>query len=96
MYYYYIPTMGYIGVASLLCLIFFCIECAKKKKKENDSMLSISSSSWVSVSAIVGIIMSLVTTQTFILKMPNPLYIIVTILLCCITLIVSSSLIYYS
>jgi len=95
MYYYYIPTMGYIGVASLLCLSYFCIECAKKKR-ESDTMLSFSSFGWLCSCAIVGIIMSLVTTQTFIMKAPNPLYIIITVLLCCATLSISSSFVYYS
>lgn len=90
MSYYFIPTAGYLGIASLLCLSFCAIECAKKKTRntETSSILL----SWVITSILVG---SFLTYGTLTVRF-NPLYLIIAILLCCITLVISGSLVYYS
>lgn len=90
MSYYLAPAAGYLGIASLLCLSYCCIECAKGKGRETET--SLISCSWIITSVIVGCLLGYGTMVARV----NAMYIVIGILLCCVTLVISGSFVYYS
>lgn len=84
----------YIGISTMLCLSYSCIEFIKNKGKLKDSDKSILSA-WCIVSIIVASVV-MGASAGLMTGMPNITYLIIAILLACITLSISSSMIYWS
>lgn len=87
-------TPIYVGLSTILCLSYCCIECTKDKGKLDNTtktMLSI----WCSVVLIVASIVAGVSGQIM-AGIPNITYILIAAILACVTLSISSSIIYFS
>ena len=91
MSYYAVPV--YAGLSCLLCLSYSCMECVKKKGSMDFASKSILSV-WSIVSMIVTSVISGVAGEMMI-GMASTTHILVALMLACVTLSSSSSLIYY-
>lgn len=84
----------YIGISTMLCLSYSCIECTKRKGKLNNSdklMLSV----WCIVSIIIASVV-MGASGEMMTGMTNVTHLLIAALLACITLSISSSMIYWS
>ena len=88
MSYYAVPL--YIGLSSLLCLSYSCMECVKEKGKLDSATHSILSC-WVLISILVGSMISGVATQMM-MGMTNYTFLLITLIIACSTLVFSSCL----
>ena len=92
MSYYAVPV--YVGLSCLLSLSYSCMECVKEKGNLDTAIHSILST-WVIVSAIVASVIAGVVGEMTI-GMTNYMHLLIALILACVTLIISSSLIYWS
>ena len=92
MSYYAIPV--YVGLSCLLSLSYSCLECVKEKGKFDTATKSILCT-WVIVSAIVTSVISGVVGEITI-GMTNYMHLLIALILACVTLSISSLLIYWS
>jgi hypothetical protein len=92
MSYYAVPV--YVGLSCLLSLSYSCMECVKEKGKLDTATHSILCT-WVIVSAIVtSVIAGVVGEMT--IGMINYMHLLIALILACVTLSISSSVIYWS
>ncbi len=84
----------YVGLSALLCLSYCCIEFTKQKGKITNSEKSILCA-WFIVSIVVASIVAAVSGE-MLRGMTNITHLLVAVLLACVTLSVSSSMIYWS
>ena len=92
MAYYAIPA--YVGLSCVLSLVYSSMECVKEKGKLDTATHSIMCA-WIIVSAIVASIISGVVGEVM-TKQINYIHIIIALVLACVTLSISSSIIYWS
>ena len=92
MAYYAIPV--YVGLSCVLSLSYSCIECAKDNGKL-DTATNLILCAWVIVSAVVASVISGVTAEIM-TKQINYMHILIALILACVTLSISSSIIYWS
>jgi len=92
MSYYAAPV--YIGLSCVLSLLYSCIECTKDKGKFDTATKSIFCT-WVIVSAIVASVVAAVSGEMAI-GMINYMHLLIALILACVTLSISSSVIYWS
>jgi hypothetical protein len=92
MSYYAVPV--YVGLSCLLSLSYSCIECVKEKGKLDTATNSILCT-WVIVSAIVASVIAGVVGEMMI-GMTNYMHLLIALVLACVTLSISSSLIHWS
>jgi len=91
---YAYATPMYVGISTLLCCSYCCIESTKHKGKLKDSDKSLLLS-WCVVSiAVASVIMGV--SGEMMAGMTNMTHLLVAVLLACITLGTSSSMIYWS
>lgn len=84
----------YVGISTLLCCCYSCIESTKQKGKLKDSDKSILSV-WCIVSIIVASVV-MGASGEMMAGMTNITHLLIAVLLACITLSISSSMIYWS
>jgi hypothetical protein len=84
----------YVGISTLLCCCYSCIESTKQKGKLNDSDKSILSV-WCVVSIIVASVV-MGASGEMMAGMTNITHLLIAFLLACVTLSISSSMIYWS
>ena len=84
----------YVGISTILCCIYSCIESTKQKGKLKDSDKSILSV-WCIVSVIIASIVMGVSGEMMVDR-TNVLHLLIATLLACITLSISSSMIYWT
>jgi hypothetical protein len=89
---YAYATPMYIGISTLLCCSYCCIESTKHKGKLKDSDKSLLLS-WCVVSIVVACVIMGVSGEMMV-GMTNMLHLLVAILLACITLGLSSYMVY--
>jgi hypothetical protein len=92
MSYYAIPL--YIGLSCILSLIYSSIEFIKDKGKLDTAVSSILCT-WVIVTIIVTSIISGVVSEMM-MGVTNYLHLLIGLILACVTLSISSSLLYWS
>lgn len=92
MSYYAVPI--YVGLSCILSLSYSCIECVKEKGKFDSATNSILCT-WVIVSAIVSSIIAGVVGEMMV-GMTNFMHLLIALILACVTLSISSSLIHWS
>lgn len=84
----------YVGISTMLCCCYSCIEFTKNKGKFKDSDKSILSA-WCVVSIIVACIVMGASGEIMV-GMTNITHLLIAVLLACITLSISSGMIYWS
>lgn len=89
---YAVPA--YVGLAILLCSIYSCIECTNNKGKFDNSVKSI----LLLWSCVVIIVTSVLTGAVgeMMAGMTNMTHLLIALCLVCVSLSVSSSMIYWS
>ena len=92
MSYYAAPV--YVGLSCLLSLSYGCMECARQKGKIDNTTKSLLCG-WVIVSAIVASVVAGVSGEIMI-GITNITHILLALILVCVTLSISSSIIYWS
>lgn len=92
MSYYAVPV--YIGVSCLLSLSYSCIECVKEKGDIDNASKSILCI-WVIVSSIVASIIAGAVGEIMV-GMTNYIHLFIALIMACVTLSISSSLLYWS
>lgn len=92
MSYYAVPA--YVGLSCLLSLTYSCLECVKEKGKLDTATHTILCT-WVIVSAIVTSVIAGVVGEMAI-GMTNFTHLLIALILACVTLSISSSIIYWS
>ena len=92
MSYYAVPV--YFGLSCLLSLSHSCIECVKEKGKLETATKSILCT-WVIVIVIVASVIAGVVGEMMI-GMTNYMHLLVALVLACVTLSISSSILYWS
>ena len=92
MSYYAVPV--YVGLSCLLSLSYSCMECVKEKGKLDTATNSILCA-WVIISAIVASVIAGVVGEMMI-GMTNFMHILIALILACVTLSISSCMIYYT
>ncbi len=84
----------YVGISCLMCLCYSCIECTKDKGRittVNSSLLL----GWCIVSTIVASVIAGASGEMM-TGMTNASHLLIAALLACVTLSVSSAMIYWS
>jgi len=84
----------YVGISTLLCCCYSCIESTKHKGKLNNSDKSILLT-WCIVSVIVASIV-MGASGEMLAGMTNITHLLIAALLVCVTLSISSSMIYWT
>jgi hypothetical protein len=84
----------YVGLSTILCLSYSCIEFTKDKGKIDNSAKSILLT-WCVVVLFVASIIGAVSGQMM-AGMTNATHLLIAVILACVTLSVSSSIIYWS
>jgi hypothetical protein len=84
----------YVGLATLLCSCYSCIECTKDKGRLDTSTKSILSA-WCIIVLIISSFIAGVSGQIMI-GSTNITHILIVMILVCITLSLSSSMIYWA
>jgi len=84
----------YVGISVILCLSYSCIECTKDKGKLDTSSKSILFT-WCIISTIIASVVAGVSGEMM-TGMTNITHLLIAVLLACVTLSVSSSMIYWS
>lgn len=92
MSYYAVPI--YVGLSCVLSLSYSCIECVKEKGKFDSATYSILCT-WIIVSAIVASVIAGVVGEMMI-GMTNYMHLLIALILACVTLSISGSLIYWT
>lgn len=92
MSYYAVPV--YVGLSCVLSLLYSCIECVKEKGSLGNATHSILLS-WCIVSTIVASVIAGVTGEMTMGVAPVT-HILIALILACVTLSISSSIIYWS
>jgi hypothetical protein len=92
MAYYAAPV--YVGLSCLLSLSYSCMECARNKGKIDNTTKSLLCG-WVIVSGIVASVVAGVAGEMMV-GLTNVTHILVALILVCVTLSISSSIIYWS
>lgn len=92
MSYYAVPV--YVGLSCLMCLSYSCIECVKDKGSFDTASKSILCV-WMVVSAIVASVIAGVVGEMMV-GMTNYMHLLIALILACVTLSISSSIIYWS
>lgn len=93
MSYYAAPI--YAGLSCLMSLCYSCMECAKSKKGNLDSATYSILFSWVIISGIVALIVGAVSAEVT-LGMGSTTHILIALIIACVTLGISSGIIYWS
>ena len=84
----------YVGLSIILCLSYSCIECTKDKGKLDSTTKSILLA-WCIVVLIVASIVAGASGEMM-TGMTNITHLLIAVVLACVTLSVSSSIIYWS
>ena len=84
----------YLGISTMLCLSYSCIECTKDKGKLDNSAKFILSA-WCIVVFIVASVIASVSGEMM-SGISNASHLLIAGILACVTLSVSSSMIYWS
>jgi hypothetical protein len=84
----------YVGLSVALCLSYGCVECTKHKGKL-DKTSKIILGGWCIVSMIIASIVA-GASSSIMTGMTNTTLVVVALLLVCVSLIISSSMIYLS
>ena len=92
MSYYAVPV--YVGLSCILSLSYSCMECVKNNGSTDDATKSILSS-WCIVCTIVACVIAGVAGEMAI-GMSNATHILIALVLACVTLSISSSMIYFT
>lgn len=89
----YVAPM-YVGISCMMCLSYSCIEYTKNKGKLDTSSKSILFG-WCILSTIIAFIVAGATGEMM-SGMSNVTHILIAAILACVTLSISSSMIYWS
>jgi len=92
MSYYAAPI--YVGLSCLLSLCYSCIECAKDNGNFDTATKSIFSA-WILTSIIIGSVIAGVSGEMMI-GITNYTHLLIALILACVTLSISSFIIYWS
>lgn len=92
MSYYAIPV--YVGLSCIMSLSYSCIECIKEKGKLETATYSILFT-WIIVSLIVASVISGVVGEMMV-GMTNYIHLLIALILACVTLSISSLILYWS
>jgi hypothetical protein len=92
MSYYAVPV--YVGLSCILSLSYSCMECVKEKGNLDTATNSILCA-WVIISAIVASVIAGVVGEMMI-GLTNTMHILIALILACVTLSISSCMIYYT
>lgn len=92
MSYYAVPL--YVGLSCVLSLSYSCIECVKDKGKLDTATYSILFT-WTVVSAIVASVIAGVVANVMV-GITNYMHLLMALILACVTLSISSLMIYWS
>ncbi len=92
MSYYAVPV--YVGLSCILSLSYSCMECVKQKGKLDTADNSILCT-WVIISGIVASVIAGVVGEMMV-GMTNYMHLLIALILACVTLSISSSMIYWS
>jgi hypothetical protein len=84
----------YVGLSCLLSLSYSCIECVKEKGNFDIATCSIFST-WVIITLIVASVIAGVAGEMMI-GMTNYMHLLIALVLACVTLSISSSIIHWS
>ena len=84
----------YVGLSCLLSLSYSCIECVKEKGNFDIATCSIFST-WVIITLIVASVIAGVAGEMMI-GMTNYMHLLIALVLSCVTLSISSSIIHWS
>lgn len=84
----------YVGLSTILCLSYSCIECTKDKGKLDSTTKSLLLA-WCIVVLIVASVVAGVSGEMM-TGMTNMTHLLIAAVLACVTLSVSSSIIYWS
>lgn len=84
----------YVGISTILCLSYSCIECTKDKGKLDDTTKSMLCA-WCIVVLIVASVVAGASGEMMV-GMTNMTHLLIAAVLACVTLSVSSSIIYWS
>jgi hypothetical protein len=84
----------YVGLSTILCLSYSCIECTKDKGKIDTTTKSMLFA-WCLVSLIVASVVAGASGEMM-AGMTNMTHLLIAALLACVTLSVSCSMIYWS
>lgn len=84
----------YVGLSTILCLSYSCIECTKDKGKLDSTSKSILSI-WCIVVLIVASVVAGASGQMM-SGMTNMTHLLIAVVLACVTLSVSCSMIYWA
>lgn len=93
MSYYAAPV--YVGLSCLMSLCYGCMECAKSKKGKIDNASKSILCLWVIISAIIGSVVAGVSGEIT-MGMASTSHILIALILACVTLSISSGVIYWS
>lgn len=84
----------YVGLTTILCLSYSCVECTKDKGKLDSSVKSILST-WCVIVLIVASVVGAVSGEIMV-GMMDVTHLLIAVILACITISISSSMIYYA
>ena len=84
----------YVGISAILCLSYSCTECVKDKGKFDSSAKSILST-WCIVVLIVASVVGGASGEMM-AGMTNATHLLIAGILACVTLSISSSMIYWA
>ena len=84
----------YVGLTTILCLSYSCVECTKHKGKLDSSVKSILST-WCVIVLIVASVVGAVSGEIMV-GMMDTTHLLIAAILACITISISSSMIYYA
>ncbi len=84
----------YVGISCILSLCYSCIECTKDKGKLETSTKSILFG-WCIVSTIIASVIAGASGEMM-AGMTNVTHLLIAVILACVTLSISSSMIYWS
>lgn len=93
MSYYAVPA--YVGLSCLLSLSYSCMECAHSKKGKIDSATKSIMLGWIIVSGIVASVIAGVVGEITI-GTSSVSHILIALVLACVTLTISSAIVYWS
>ena len=93
MSYYAVPV--YVGLSCVLSLSYSCMECAKSKKGNVDTATKSIMLGWIIVSGIVAAVIAGVVGEIT-LGISSVSHILIALILACVTLIISGSIVYWS